>query len=187
MIRLTALNLLPYREIERERKQKEFNRLMILFALLGLVLLAVAYFFLNQMISNQQGRNDFLKQNISQLDKEIAEVKDLQQQKKAFLIRKQKIEELQNERFKAAMVLNDLNSLMPEGVYLLKIESADGKTYTLTGRALSDNKVAMLMRSLPSTGLLSSPILVGIKTNGGAQEFVLKTQLVSAHPENENQ
>lgn len=186
MIRLTALNLLPYREMERERKQKEFNRLMILFVALGFVFFAAAYLLLGQMIGNQQNRNEFLKQNISQLDVEIAEVKDLQQKKKAFLIRKQKIEELQNERFKAAMVLNDLNALMPEGVYLLRIESSDGKTYTLTGRALSDNKVAMLMRSLPSTGLLSSPVLVGIKTNGGAQEFVLRTTLLSANLETEN-
>ncbi|MDO5687127.1 MAG: PilN domain-containing protein [Neisseria sp.] len=178
MIKLIGLNLLPYREIERQEKQKEFNRLMVLALLAGLVLAGVVWFMLNQTISNQNSRNELLQAGIADLDNQIKDVKDLERQKQEFLARKLKIEELQNERYKAAMIFNDLNTVMPDGVYLTKIESSDGLAYTLSGRALSDSRVAMLMRSLPSTGLFSTPELVGIKTNNGAQEFVLRTRLV---------
>lgn len=178
MIKLIGLNLLPYRELARQEKQKEFNRLMLLSLLVGILLAGAIWFLLGQTISNQDDRNQLLQTNIDQLNKEIKEVENLEKQKQEFLARKQKIEELQNERYKAAMVFNDLNTIMPDGVYLTQIQSTDGKGYTITGRALSDSKVAMLMRSLPSTGLFATPELVGIKTNNGAQEFTLRTMLV---------
>lgn len=179
MIKLIALNLLPYREIERARKEKEFNRMMAIAAVLGVASALAVYLFLSQLIGNQEDRNRLLQTNIDQLDAQIKEVATLKQQKQAFLARKQKIEELQNERYKAAMILNDLNILMPEGTYLISIQGDAKGSYTLVGRAISDNKVADFMRSLPSTGLFNAPKLVGIRTNSGAQEFTLTADLVN--------
>lgn len=178
MIKLIGLNLLPYRDWERQKKKAAFNQWMAIAAVLGVVLAGSVWFLLSQAISNQEDRNQLLKSGIAELDQKIKDVELLELQKKEFLKRKQKIEELQNERYKAAMILSDLNTMMPEGVYLTRIESKDGKAYILTGRALNDNKVAMLMRSLPTTGLFEAPELIGIKTSDGAQEFNLRVGVV---------
>ena len=179
MIKLIGLNLLPYREIERKKKLDAFKRFMWLCVLAGVIAAGVVWFLLSQAISNQDSRNDMLTQNIKQLDEQIKEVEKLEQRKREFIARKEKIEELQHERFQVAMMFNDLNRIMPEGVFLTHIQSNDGKTYNLTGAALSDSKVASFMRSLPSTGVFSVPQLVEIKTEKGVQKFTVSSRLVS--------
>lgn len=179
MIKLIGLNLLPYREIERKKKLDAFKRFMWLSVLAGVIAAGVVWFLLGQAISNQEDRNSFLKTNIAELDKQIKEVEALEQRKREFIARKEKIEELQHERFQVAMMFNDLNRIMPEGAFLTHIQSNDGKTYNLTGVALSDSKVASFMRSLPSTGVFSVPQLVEIKTEKGVQRFTISSKLVS--------
>ena len=179
MIKLIGLNLLPYREIERKKKLDAFKRFMLMCLVAGVVAAIVVWFLLSQAIGNQEGRNKFLKDNIVELDKQIKEVEALEQRKREFIARKEKIEELQHERFQVAMMFNDLNRIMPEGVFLTHIQSNDGKTYNLTGAALSDSKVASFMRSLPSTGVFSTPQLVEIKTEKGVQKFTVSSRLVS--------
>ncbi|MBR0129342.1 MAG: PilN domain-containing protein [Neisseriaceae bacterium] len=179
MIKLIGLNLLPYREVERKKKQDAFKRLMLMCLLAGIVAAGVVWFLLSQAISNQESRNEMLSENIKQLEKQIEEVDALEQRKREFLARKEKIEELQHERFQVAMMFNDLNRLMPEGAYLTHIQSNDGKTYNLTGVALSDSKVASFMRALPSTGVFSTPQLVEIKTEQGVQRFTISSKLTN--------
>lgn len=179
MIKLIGLNLLPYREIERKKKLDAFKRFMWLCVLAGVVAAGVVWFLLSQAISNQNDRNGFLGTEIEKLNKEIEEVDKLEQRKREFIARKEKIEELQHERFQVAMMFNDLNRIIPEGVFLTHIQSNDGKTYNLTGAALSDSKVASFMRSLPSTGVFSVPQLVEIKTEKGVQKFTISSKLVN--------
>ncbi|MBR6026198.1 MAG: PilN domain-containing protein [Neisseriaceae bacterium] len=177
MIKLIGLNLLPYREIARQKKKAEFNRMMIAAMILGFVLAGVVWFLLNSLINDQEGRNQTLRDGIGELNKKIEQVKELEERRDAFLARKNKIEELENERYKAAMIFNDLNRLMPDGTFLTHIQSKDGTQYSFTGVALSDSKVAAFMRSLPSTGLFEEAKLVEIKTEKGVQVFTVETKL----------
>lgn len=182
MIKLLSINLLPYREIERQEQKKKFNQLLLLVAVVALGVALLIGSTLAQMVNVQRDRNNLLNTEIAKLDEQIKQVETLKARKQEFIARKQKIEELQNERYKAAMILNDLNTVMPEGVYLSQLQSMDGKSYVLTGSAVSDNKVAGLMNSLPSTGLFTAPELVSIRTKDGAQEFILKTTLAQTAP-----
>ncbi len=180
MIKLIGLNLLPYREIARQKKKAEFNRMMIAAMILGFVLAGAGWFLLNSLIDDQESRNQTLRDGINELKEKIKQVEELEQRRDEFLARKKKIEELEDERYKAAMIFNDLNRLMPEGTFLTHIQSKDGTQYSFTGVALSDSKVAAFMRSLPSTGLFEEAKLVEIKTEKGVQVFTVETKLVRA-------
>ena len=186
MIKLIGLNLLPYREVERKKKQDAFKRLMLMCLLAGVVAAGVVWFLLSQAISNQDSRNEMLNENIKVLQKQIEEVDELEKRKQQFIARKEKIEELQHERFQVAMMFNDLNRLMPEGAYLTHIQSNDGKTYNLTGVALSDSKVASFMRALPSTGVFTTPQLVEIRTEKGVQRFTISSRLTNKAQKQDN-
>lgn len=187
MIKLIGLNLLPYREIERKKKLDAFKRFMLFSLLAGVVAAGVIWFLLNQAIGSQEERNNYLKTNIAELDKQIKEVEALEQRKREFVARKEKIEELQHERFKVAMMFNDLNRIMPEGAFLTHIQSRGDKTYNLTGVALSDSKVAAFMRSLPSTGVFSTPELVEIRTEKGVQRFTVSSKLANPKHQQDKQ
>jgi len=50
--------------------------------------------------------------------------------------------------------------------------------YTITGKAISDNKVAMFMTALPSTGVFDPPELLKIEKTNDGQQFSLKALLL---------
>ena len=174
MIEFTKINLLPYREEIKQRKKQQFNILMLSALLVGVGLSVLAYVSINSAISNQESRNQFLETEISKLDTDLGEIKKLQQEKENFLAKKQKVEELQEKRSQAAYIIDTLNVLTPENTYLTAVNAENPTTYTITGRAMSDNKIAMLMRALPSTGVFSQPELLSIKKNDNYQEFTLR-------------
>lgn len=178
MIELTRINLLPYREQIEQRQKQRFKTLMLLALAAGIGLSAVAYMGISAAISKQEERNAFLTKEIEVEDKKLVEIKKLSQEKRNFLDRKQKIEELQHKRFQAAYIVDTLNVLIPDGTYLTSIKAGDNpNTYLINGRATSDNKIASFMRSIPSTGLFMQPELLSIKQVNNAQEFSLKVLL----------
>lgn len=184
MLRLIKINLLPYREALIQQQKQQFIRLMILSALLGAMLSVLVYITLSGRVSMHESRNETLNGGIKQMDTQIESIQKLQQERDNFLSRKQKVEELEERRFQAARLLDTLNILAPDGLYLTSIESndknADGKdtgTYVINGKAISDGKIAMFMRNIPTTGFFGTPELVSIKRNNDAQEFSLNVRM----------
>ena len=106
MIELTRINLLPYREEIKQRKQQQFKILMLGAFAVGLGLAAATYLGIDSAIRNQEGRNNFLQTEIDRLDRELGEIDKLQQEKEAFLAKKLKVEELQEKRYQAAYILD---------------------------------------------------------------------------------
>ena len=177
MIELTRINLLPYREEIKQRKQQQFKILMLGAFAVGLGLAAATYLGIDNAISNQEGRNNFLQTEIDRLDRELGEIDKLQQEKEAFLAKKLKVEELQEKRYQAAYILDSLNALTPDNTYLTALEAESPTSYKISGHAVSDNKIAVMMRSLPSTGIFLQPELLSIKKVDNYQEFTLKSSI----------
>ena len=105
------------------------------------------------------------------------------EQKRNFLERRQKVAELDNKRFEGARIIDTLNQLVPDGAYLLSLTGDASKNiisnqYTITGKAISDNKVAMFMTALPSTGVFDPPELLKIEKTNDGQQFSLKALLL---------
>ena len=180
MIPLIQLNMLPYREEQDKQKKAQFTRLMIFSGLIGVGLLVFTYVSLSGLILNQESRNQQLTAGIDQLNIQIKEVETLEAEKRDFLARKAKVEELENKRFEAARMIDSLNTVAPEGVYLTGIKAKDVSTYTLSGKATSDSKIADFMRVIPSTNVFGHPSLDSINKVESVQEFELTVAVASA-------
>lgn len=118
MNNLIKINLLPYREEMNKRKQQQFKTLMYGAVLTGVAAVAATYLFIDNMINNQSERNTLLETSIAHLDTELSEIQKLKQEKDAFLIKKNKVEELQLKRLQAAKILDSLNEAVPGSTYL---------------------------------------------------------------------
>lgn len=180
MTELIKINLLPYREEIKQRKRQQFKILMLSSLLIGVGLSAIAYLAINNAIGDQESRNTFLEAEITKLDNDLGEIKKLQQEKENFLAKKQKVEELQEKRSQAAYIIDSLNVVIPDNTYITSLEAENPTSYKITGRAISDNKIAMFMRSLPSTGIFTQPELLEIKKIDNYQEFNIKSVIGSA-------
>ena len=114
---------------------------------------------INGYIEGQQGKNDFLKKEISLLDKQLSEIKRLKEQTQALLARKQVIESLQRDRGEPVYLLSELVKQVPEGVYLKSIKQ-EGAKVLLSGYAQSNARVSNLMRTLDASPWLEAPQLL---------------------------
>lgn len=177
MNNLIKINLLPYREEMNKRKQQQFKMLMYGAVLTGVAAVAATYLFIDNMINNQSERNTLLETSIAHLDTELSEIQKLKQEKDVFLIKKNKIEELQLKRLQAAKILDSLNEAVPESTYLTSLDAVTADSYRLNGRTSSDNRVAAMMRAMPNTGIFKQPELLSIKKNNSYQEFTLQATL----------
>ncbi|HEZ1774300.1 TPA: PilN domain-containing protein [Neisseria meningitidis] len=177
MNNLIKINLLPYREEMNKRKQQQFKMLMYGAVLTGVAAVAATYLFIDNMINNQSERNTLLETSIAHLDTELSEIQKLKQEKDAFLIKKNKIEELQLKRLQAAKILDSLNEAVPGSTYLTSLDAVTADSYRLSGRTSSDNRVAAMMRAMPNTGIFKQPELLSIKKNNSHQEFTLQATL----------
>ena len=177
MNNLIKINLLPYREEINKRKQQQFKTLMYGAVLIGLASVAGTYLFIDNMTNNQLERNTLLETSIAHLDSELTEIQKLKQEKDAFLLKKNKIEELQLNRLQAAKILDSLNETIPDNTYLTSLEAVTSDSYRLNGRTSSDNRVANMMRAMPNTGIFNQPELLSIKKNNSYQEFTLQATL----------
>lgn len=174
---LIRINMLPYREQQDLQKQAAFKRKMMLAFAVGVGLAFATYVSLQGMTLTQESRNEQLKQGIAALEEQIKEVQTLRDEKALFLARKRKVEELENKRFEAARMLDSLNAMTPEGVYLTSIKATAADEYTLTGKATSDKQIADFMRVIPDTQMFAQPALARINKVENLQEFELNVKL----------
>ena len=77
---MAHINLLPWREELRKKKQQEFVTLLVLTALLGGLLVFAGHILVNNWISGQQAKNDYLQQEIKAVEERLT--KKLQSSKK---------------------------------------------------------------------------------------------------------
>jgi type IV pilus assembly protein PilN len=156
------INLQPHRAERRARAKKHFALVSGLAAALGLVIVLAVHITYADLISNQEGRNQFLKSEIGKLDKEIAEIDKLKDEIAALLARKQIIETLQADRAQTVHLLDELVKQMPEGVFLKSI-SQKGMRVQLLGYAQSNARVSTLMRNIEASRWLGDPELIEVK------------------------
>ncbi|MGD2084265.1 MAG: PilN domain-containing protein [Chromatiales bacterium] len=160
---MARINLLPWREGLRSRRQREF--LFILAGAVVLTVLAGAYSWLhiNGLIEYQEKRNGFLRDEIAEVDKKLKSIKELDEIKARLIARMNVIQQLQSSRPQIVHLFDELVITLPDGVYLNRV-TQKGKQVTLTGQAQSNARVSALMRNIEDSGWLAKPSLKVVQT-----------------------
>lgn len=143
---MILINLLPHREEKRIQRKQRFFAGLGMSALIGLVLVALWYGVLQQMIGTQQARNDFLKSEIAKLDEEIKDVSTLKAEIEALKARQKAVEDLQTDRNMPVHILNEIARQTPEGIYLKSIKQ-EGQFVMVSGVAQTNERVSAFLRN----------------------------------------
>ncbi|WP_153115023.1 PilN domain-containing protein [Rhodocyclus tenuis] len=159
---MIRINLLPHREEKRRARRQQFFALLGMVSVLAGLVVFLGFTVIGGYIDSQNDKNEFLKQEIATLNKQIDQIKRLKEQTQALLARKQVIESLQRDRAEATRLLTELARQMPEGVYLRSVKQ-EGVRVSLGGYAQSNARVSTLMRNFDASPWLEKPQLVEIK------------------------
>lgn len=162
---MARINLLPWRAERRKQRQKEFGLMLGVAAIAAVVLSFLIITFYNGQISGQNERNTFLRDQITQLDKQIVEIEELDKKKAKLLARKEVIEQLQANRSQMVHLFDSLVRTIPDGVVLTSIKQ-DDIMLTLEGRSQSNARVSTYLRNLEGSGWMTSPDLSIIEAKG---------------------
>jgi type IV pilus assembly protein PilN len=171
---MPKINLLPHRQIERARIQKEFGLWAFGALMAAAVVTMFTYWGISGAIERQRERNELLKQEITELDKQITEILGLEAQRSRLVARMEIISRLQRSRPEVVHVFDQLARTLPDGVYLTSVKQND-KKLELKGVAQSSTRVSTLMRNIEASPWLADPQLQVIETGkqGVGSEFTL--------------
>ena len=95
---MARINLLPWREELRSQRRTEYLTVVGICAAIALLVWGAIHWHFNERIDYQKSRNDYLQAEIKNLDKKIAQIRELEKEKDRLLARMKAIETLQTSR-----------------------------------------------------------------------------------------
>lgn len=166
---MAKINLLPWRQELRKKRQQEFLVINVAVAGLALALVVFGHTFFSKQVSDQEERNAYIKNEISSLDKQITEIDELQKRRDELLARMKVIQDLQGHRPVIVRVFDELVRALPDGVYFKTLERT-GDLFRIQGVAQSNNQVSNLMRNLDASPWFKKPALSKVEADKNAAD-----------------
>ncbi len=156
------VNLLPWREAQRSERKRQFNQLLILCSLSGLVILMIVSAVNVGRLAAQRDLIDVLRTENNLLDKRIHAVNSLRQDIELLKARRMAVEQLQTRRTEPVHWLDELTARVPVGLALKSLRQTD--VILLSGVAQSNARVSEFLRNLETGSVwLGKPELMEIK------------------------
>lgn len=176
---MARINLLPWREWERKRKQREFAGMAAAGAVFAAIAVVAGHVQMENMIGGQEERNRFLEAEIKTLDARIVKIKDLESTKAKLLARMNVIQELQSNRPVSVHLMDELVRTLPDGVHLKKF-TQKGTDLTMEGVAQSNARVSAYMRNIDGSLWVGNPKLNVIETKSEDRRRVAEFTLLAS-------
>ena len=160
---MPRINLLPWRDELRKQRQKNFGVAAVAAVAVGVGIMLLARANVNAMIDHQKDRNEYLVDQIGELDKKITAIEELEKTKERLIARMNIIEQLQGSRPEIVHLFVEVARALPEGVFISDIKQS-GSQVTITGVAESSTRVSAFMRNIDASEWLTDPGLNVVET-----------------------
>jgi len=176
---MAHINLLPWRENLRKKRQRDFGTVTIAALLAACAACGGVHFVISDMIGFQGQRNAYLQNEIKIVDEKIKEIKELEKIKAQLIARMNVIQSLQRSRPEIVHLFDELVKTVPEGAHLTSLKQAGNKV-VLNGKSQSDARVSSYMRNVEQSAWLKQPTLeiISTKSEDGVSlnEFILRVE-----------
>lgn len=159
---MAEINLLPWREKQREQDKKLFTSMMLVGVITAVCITFLINYYAIHLIENQTARNQVLQKEINSLDEQIKEIKMLKQVRNSLISRMSIIKNLQSTRTLMVHLFDELIKLMPSGVHVYKLERKNDQV-TLWGYSESNTNISILMTNIEKNPWVQTPVLTEIK------------------------
>ena len=174
---MAHINLLPWREEQRQEKTRQFATVTVLSLMLTGAAVFMVHVTFNNQIDHQKHRNKMLQDEIKTLDASLKQIETLEETKDQLLARMDIIQSLQQQRPQVVHLFDDIVRTVPEGIYLTSIEQHSAQL-TINGVAESNGRVSAYMRNIDTSDWMAIPKLKVIQTKKGtlrSSDFTLVT------------
>ncbi len=159
---MTDINLLPWRELKREQDKKLFQVCLIAALVVAVGCVFIVNHYLVTKIKVQSILNKRIEIEVTEYKKQIKEIKSLQTLRQNLIARMVIVQNLQSDRTLTVRLFDELITILPEGVYLTRVERV-GNKIRLSGYTESNNNISRLMKNIEASSWIQLPELTEIK------------------------
>ena len=161
-----SINLLPWRQWERARRNRAFWVQFGATAAAAVTLVLVAGSQVGAATDRQLARNEVIRRALADLEAEVAEAAGLLGERDVLVAEGDAIARMHGTRFLAVQTFSQLAATMPARVRYTSLTLANG-LFEATGAAESNEGVSALMRHLDASPRFERLTLKGIEESGG--------------------
>lgn len=182
---MIKINLLPWREELRKEKQQAFNNALAIAMMCTGIVFAGVHFYISDLQDYQARRNQFLQTEITVLDKQLADIKNIEEKKSRLINKITVIHNLQRSRPETVHLFNEIPHATPDGLFMTKLTRV-GRDLTFEGKSQSNALISAFMSAIeqspwlqtPSLDVIQSDKLSATKSASGEQlnDFTLRTK-----------
>lgn len=147
---MARINLLPWRDELRVKKNNEFIAYCVAALLIGLAAAGGTWFYFDQKLEDQEQANQLIVNTNQNLDVQLKALDGLQEQRNAIVERMKLIQGLQTQRPIAVHLIDEIVGATPSNMYITKFIRT-GDKFTIEGKAESPNTVAEFLRNLEAS------------------------------------
>lgn len=176
---MNSINLLPWREWRRERARRTFFVCLGLSGAAAMAAVLALGWQLDRESFRMERRNDYLREQIGDLDRRIADSEKLADLTEQVLSRLAAARGLQADRQTMVRTFDALARTVADGVHYTSLSMTDD-LFAASGAAASNDRVSSLMRNLEDSPWFAEPSLKSISESrdsphygGRASEFEL--------------
>ncbi len=178
---MSRINLLPWRDWERQRLRQRFALFLVLALVIGILIIVWATFMADRAGSMQQGRNKYLRGQVTRLDAKIKAIAQLKKTRNELLARMKVIEKLEQSRPLVVHLFDQLTRTVPDSVYITAVTDKSGALF-IQGVAQSPSGVSAYMQNIADSPWLGDPNLKVVRTKSDGKvrrsAFTVTTKII---------
>jgi type IV pilus assembly protein PilN len=160
---MAKINLLPWREELRAQKKKDFISAIGVAVVFTALIFGGVHMYIEGLKTHQERRNKIIQDEMVVLDKKIAQISTIEEQKTKLLTKIDLIQKLQESRPEIVHLFDELPKVTPDGVFLTKFTQL-AADLTFEGKSQSNARVSAFMRAIEASAWLKNPSLTVIQS-----------------------
>lgn len=178
-----TINLLPWREAQRERRTRQFYTVVAGMLLLGVVLGWLVSYAYQLQLAAQQQRNATISDHIERLNADIEGVSHYASDAERLSEQIAVLLALQAERTEAVQLFNDVAESVANGVIYQRL-AKNGNSISATAVAGGERQVSEQLRRIAALPGLAVPLLLAVESEqeGPGRVFRFEVEQVAALP-----
>lgn len=161
---MATINLLPWRDAQRKRRNRNFLIVLSVSLILGIVATFLAWCYVDQTLESQYAANDRISAKNNALSAELILIKNLMRRRDDIMAQTEAIHTLQAQSSMPVRVWDDVAKAIPDTLYLSGM-AGEQALLTLIGRADNPDRVARLIEGLDASDWLNEATVKFVKQN----------------------
>ncbi len=159
---MAGINLLPWRELKRERARQKVIVLML--SMFFLLALGEVFFrvYLQSLVEKKQQNHEVLERKLQASVKASKEIERLKERERLLLSELITIKNIKKLQQHLLRLLEEISKIIPEEVTLINLKRIQNKI-VITGFYLSNTALLQLLKNIEKNQWMREPALVEIK------------------------